>query len=81
MPKNKIQDLRDHLFETIELLKSGEINIEQAKAVSEVAQVIVNTAKVEVELIKQVGGFGTRSEFIPVEELDGEDVKRLRLVS
>jgi hypothetical protein len=47
MAKNKIQDLRDHLFEVIEELKDPEskMSIEKAKAVADVAQVIVNTAK------------------------------------
>lgn len=81
MPKNKIQDLRDHLFEALEGLKDGSVDIDKAKAMAEVAQVIVNTAKVEVELIKTVGGFGSRSYFIPVEELEAEEVNKLRLVS
>ena len=37
MAKNKIQDLRDHLFETIELLKDSETNhmtVEKAKAIA-----------------------------------------------
>mgnify|MGYP000477325288 CR=1 FL=1 len=44
MAKNKITDLRDHLFEIIELLKDDEqthMTIEKAKAISDVAQVII----------------------------------------
>jgi len=52
MPKDKIQDLRHHLFEKIEMLKDKDIDIATAKAISEVAQVIVNTAKVEVSFIR-----------------------------
>lgn len=52
MPRNKIEDLRNHLFEVLELLKDGEIEVDKAKAISEVAQVIVETAKVEVSYIK-----------------------------
>jgi hypothetical protein len=52
MPKDKIQDLRHHLFETIEMLKDKDIDIATAKAISEVAQVIINSAKVEVSFIR-----------------------------
>jgi len=52
MPKDKIQDLRHHLFETIEMLKDKEMDIATAKAISNVAQVIVNSAKIEVQFIK-----------------------------
>ena len=58
MAKNKISDLRDHLFETLEALKDPDkpMDLERAKVISEVAQTLVNTAKVEVELVKAVGG-------------------------
>jgi hypothetical protein len=52
MPRDKIQDLRHHLFEAIEMLKEKEIDIATAKAIAEVSQVIVNTAKVEVSFIR-----------------------------
>ena len=55
MPKDKIQDLRHHLFETIEMLKDKDIDIATAKAISEVAQVIINSAKVEVQFLKEMG--------------------------
>ena len=52
MPKDKIQDLRHHLFETIEMLKDKEIDVNTARVIAEVGQVIVNTAKVEVSFIR-----------------------------
>jgi hypothetical protein len=55
MAKDKIQDLRHHLFETIEMLKDGDIEIDKARAISEVAQVIINSAKVEVQFLKEMG--------------------------
>lgn len=63
-----IADLRGHLFKTLRGLtdKDNPMDIERAKAVSEVAQTIINSAKVEVEAIKMVGG-GTGSGFIPIE--------------
>lgn len=51
---NDINTLRQHLFDTLAALKDKDrpMDIERAKAVSEVAQVIINTAKVEVEFLK-----------------------------
>jgi hypothetical protein len=52
--KNKLSDLRDHLFETIERLKDGDkaMPLEKAKTIADVAQVIINSAKVEVDFLK-----------------------------
>jgi hypothetical protein len=52
-----INDLREHLFATLEGLRNKEnpLDIERAKAVSEVAQTIINTAKVEVDHMKVSG--------------------------
>lgn len=57
--KNKITDLRNHLFETIESLKDAEkpMEIERAKAIADVAQVIVNSAKVEVDFLRMQGEY------------------------
>ena len=56
--KNKIEDLRNHLFETIERLKDDEspMDLDRAKTISEVSQTIINSAKVEVEFLKVTGG-------------------------
>lgn len=49
--RNKMSDLRNHLFETIEMLKDEEkpMDIARARAISDVAQTLINTAKVEME--------------------------------
>jgi len=54
----KIQDLRDTLFDTIEGIKSGKIDVEKAKAITNIAQVIVNSAKAEVDFLKNVSQQG-----------------------
>jgi hypothetical protein len=66
MARNKIEDLRDHLFEIIEMLKENDIELDKAKAIADIAQVIVNSAKVEVDFIKVVHGNG--SGFIPLDK-------------
>lgn len=55
MSKN-INDLRDGLFEAMQMLKEGKLTVEQAKAISEMGQVVINSAKVEVEYIKANNG-------------------------
>ena len=61
MPKNKIEDLRNILFETMEKLMDDDdpMDLDRAEAVGKVAQVIVNSAKVEVDFIKTTGHGGS----------------------
>lgn len=51
-----ISDLRESLFDALELLKQGNLDIERAKAISEMSQVIINSAKVEVDYIRANNG-------------------------
>jgi hypothetical protein len=68
---NGIEELRKHLFETLEGLKDKDkpLDIDRAKAVCEVAGKIIETAKVEVSYLNVVGGHG--SGFIPQGSLSG----------
>lgn len=51
-----IEDLRAALFDAIEGVKSGKLDIDRAKCVSDLAQVMVNSAKTEVDFIKVTNG-------------------------
>ena len=53
---NDITELRTHLFDTLRGLKDGSVKLETAKAINDTAQTIINTAKVEVDHMKVVGG-------------------------
>lgn len=66
MPENTIDALRDHLFDTIKALKDKDkpMDIDRAKAITQVASVIVDSARTEVELVRVTGGMG--SGFIPI---------------
>jgi len=66
--KNKIEDLRNHLFETIEALKDPDkpMDLERARAVADVSKVIIDSAKVEVDFLR-VTGQAKGSGFIPEE--------------
>ena len=76
MAKNKISDLRDHLFETLEALKDDEkpMELARARAIADVARVIVESSKVEVNFL-QVTGALRSTDFLPV---DLEEEKTLR---
>jgi hypothetical protein len=76
MPKNKIDDLRNHLFETLESLKDDEkpMDIERARAVADVARVIVDSAKVEVRFLEVTGALKS-TNFLPSE--DGGEPKQI----
>lgn len=62
---NSIVAMRGILFETLRALsdKDNPMDIERAKMISDVSQTIINSAKVEVDALKIIGGKG--SGFIP----------------
>lgn len=67
--KNKIEDLRNHLFAALEGLLDEDkpLDIERAKAVAQVSSVIIESAKVEVKAMELVNS--QRSKFL---QLGGE---------
>lgn len=75
--KNKMTDLRNHLFEMLETLKDPDatVDLDRMKAGVEVAKVLVDTAKVEVQFL-QVTGRDSVSDFID-QELPAPNVARI----
>ncbi len=75
--KNKIEDLRNHLFETLEALRSDEkpMELERAREIANVAKVIVESAKVEVAFVKATGATHA-TDFLPIEEDEGARLPR-----
>lgn len=67
--KNKISDLRNHLFEALEQLKDPEkpLDLERAKAICEVSEQIIDTAKVEVSFMEVTGELPT-NDFFDIDE-------------
>ncbi len=70
MAQNKIDNVRDHLFMQLERLNDDsltpeqmEIEIEKAKAVSQVAATLIQTAKVEIDFINAMGVAESQSAF------------------
>lgn len=80
--KNKIEDLRNHLFEALEGLadKENPLDVKRAKAIADVARVIVDGAKVEVEYMK-VTGARQGTGFIALPDAEPERESRSRLVA
>jgi hypothetical protein len=62
-----ISELRDHLFATLRGLrdKDAPMDLDRARAISQVAGTIIDSARVEVEFAK-VTGRETTSGFLPV---------------
>lgn len=61
MAKNDLTALRDHMFEVIERLKSNndpqaseceKLDVDTAKAITNAAQTIVHSAKIEIDFLK-----------------------------
>ena len=64
--KNDITELREHLFATLRGLrdKDAPMELDRARTISSVAATLIDSARVEVELLKVVGG-GEGTGFIP----------------
>lgn len=50
-----ITDLREYLFDAIESLKDGKIDVEQARAIANLASEISKTAKLQIDFCKATG--------------------------
>jgi hypothetical protein len=69
--KNGITDLRNHLFEVMEQLKDDEkpMDLARAKVVCEVAQTIINSAKVEVDFLNAIDS-SESTEFFELDRIE-----------
>ena len=56
MSNHTIDDLRRRLFEAIDGVTTGTLDLDRARQISDLAQVIVNTAKVEVDFLRATDG-------------------------
>jgi len=74
--KNKMSDLRDHLFEVLERLKDPEpetpMDIDTAKAIIGVADTIIDSARVENDYLKRLSSLyanGLSNQSLPKSSL------------
>jgi hypothetical protein len=78
--KNKIEDLRNHMFAALEKLSDAETTeelkneLDRSKAIAELGKVIVESAKAEVDFVKATKGEVITTEFFN----EGEGVKQLK---
>jgi hypothetical protein len=74
MAKNRMSDLRNHLFETLESLKDDEkpMDLDRARVVCDVAKNLIESAKVEVQFLKVIGAEKEGSGFFGRIEEDEE---------
>lgn len=67
--KNKLSDLRDHLFAQLEAVREAsdenlQKEVQRAQSVSDIGRVLIDSAKVEIEYFRQIGGENSSSSFI-----------------
>lgn len=77
MAKNRMSDLRNHLFEVLEALKDTDspMELDRAKVASEVAQTIINSAKAEIDLLRVIGR-NESSDFFETERMSEVPARR-----
>jgi len=65
---HNIDDLRNHLFAALDRLSDEKkpMEIERARAIADVARVIVDSAKAEIQLLNATGAQHTATAFIPL---------------
>ncbi len=83
MPKNKITDLNNHLFEQLERLNDDQLKgeklateIDRAKAMASIASNIVGAAKITVEAMKLIKHGEIAASQLPT-IFDNESQKKL----
>lgn len=69
MAQNKMEDLRNHLFASLERLNdeyltSEQVQLEVAKSkqIASIGNVLINSAKVEIDFLKATGKLDSTSE-------------------
>ena len=74
---NNISTLRDELFDTLKGVKNNTIPLDKAKVICEIAQGIINSAKVEVEFVKAINST-EGSGFIDLKKIGNDEVDKYK---
>ena len=67
-----LNDLRAALFETLESVKNGSMDLDKARAINDIGKTLIDSAKVEVQYLQAIGGAGESSFIAPDESGDGQ---------
>jgi hypothetical protein len=59
-----IKDLREIMFETIDAVRNGKMDVDKANAVASLSREMINSLKTEIDFRKQMG-IKSGSEFLP----------------
>lgn len=84
MSKHNIDELRGHLFAALDGLRNKDepMDLDRAKTIADVAQVLINSAKAENDYLRATGASGA-SAFMqpldPVAQLTGPNVRVHRM--
>ncbi len=67
--KNKLSDLRDHLFAQLEAVREATDEdlakeVSRAQSVSDISRVLIESAKVEIDYFRHIGGENSARSFI-----------------
>ena len=67
--KNKLTHLRDHLFAQLEAVREATDEdlakeVQRATSVSDISRVLIESAKVEIDYFRHIGGENSASSFI-----------------
>lgn len=67
--KNKLSDLRDHLFAQLEAVREASDEelpkeVQRAQSVSDISRVLIESAKMEIDYYRHIGGDNPASSFI-----------------
>jgi hypothetical protein len=68
MSTENLDTLRTLLFDTLRSVKDGNMDLDRARGVNEIAKTLVDTAKVEVDFVRATDA--NHSEFISGERAD-----------
>lgn len=74
--KHTNEELRAHLFETLERLKNGDMTPAEGRAIVDVGNAIIASARLEIDLAKAISSDKVPTAFF---EIEPEDVPDSRL--
>lgn len=53
--ENSFNSMREILFDSMKEVKNGNLDVEKAKAIASISQIVINSVKVEIEFLKLTG--------------------------
>ena len=65
MSDKTINDLRAALFDALQKVKDGTMDLDKARAVNELGKTLIDSAKVEVDYLRTTGGGRAASSIRP----------------